>query len=296
MKSGMISILGRPNTGKSTLFNALLGEKVSIVTDKPQTTRRRVCGALNIDGAQLVFIDTPGFHKPRTALGRYMSGTASESAGGVDCALLLVEPTPRVGTQENLLIERVKSAGTPCVLAVNKVDTVPKEAILPVIAEYVKAYDFAAVVPVSAARKDGLDLLINEMLQFLPEGPPLFPDGMVSDQTEMALVSEIVREKLLESLDLEIPHGIAVVVESMKERGEAENTLTEIHAMIYCEKDSHKGIIIGKNGALLKRVGTAARLELADMFGQKIALKLWVKVRENWRDDPSRLRAFGYWD
>ncbi|MCL2084070.1 MAG: GTPase Era [Oscillospiraceae bacterium] len=290
-RSGMISILGRPNVGKSTLFNALVGEKVSIVTDKPQTTRRRVCGVLNLDGAQLVFVDTPGFHKPRTALGRYMTDTAAVSAGDADCALLLIEPIAHVGTQESLLLERVKKSGVPCILVVNKIDTVPKEQLLPVISEYGKAYDFRAIVPVCAATKDGLDILINELRPLIPEGPQLFPDGMTSDQAETAFITEIIREKLLETLEQEVPHGIAVVADSVEKRG-----LIEINATVYCEKASHKGIIIGKDGALLGRAGKLARVELERLLGQKVLLKLWVKVKENWRDDPARLRSFGYGD
>lgn len=288
-KSGMVSIIGRPNAGKSTLLNKLVGEKVTIVANKPQTTRTRICGIVNRGETQIVFIDTPGFHKPRSALGRYMDGVVQESTRGVDCALLVVPPVPEVGTRERLLLEKVR--GLPCILVINKIDTVPKEELLAVIMAYAPEREFDAVVPMSALNGDGLDILLDEVSRFIPNGPHLFPPDMTSDQSDEALIGEIIREKILTLLEREVPHGVAVLTESFARR---EDGLVECHATIFCEKDSHKGIIIGKNGQMLGNIGKMARLELEDMYGEKIVLKLWVKVKEDWRDNPGGLKSFGY--
>ena len=288
-KSGMVSIIGRPNAGKSTLLNALVGEKVAIVAQKPQTTRSRICGVVNRGETQAVFIDTPGFHKPRTALGRHMTETIQSSTAGVDCVLLVVPPEPRVGTQESLLLEKVKHL--PCMLVINKIDTVPKSDILAVIAAYQDVRVFDAVIPISAAKGDGLEILLEEVFKFIPEGVPLFPPDMVSDQTDEVFAAEIIREKVLRLLEREVPHGVAVLVERFLQH---DGGLIECDATIFCEKNSHKGIIIGKNGVMLGKIGKLSRVELEEMYGGKVMLRLWVKVKENWRDDPNRLKNFGY--
>ena len=289
-RSGMVSIIGRPNAGKSTLLNALVGEKIAITAPKPQTTRTRICGVLNLADTQIVFVDTPGFHKPRTALGEYMAGVVNASVGGVDCVLLTVEPEPSVGTQEKLLLERVKHL--PCVLVINKIDTVKdKKALLEVIGAYQSEREFTAIVPVSAERRDGLDILKEILAPLMPEGGPLFPPDMVSDQSDEALVGEIIREKMLRLLDNEVPHGVAVAVERLNQR---DDGLVECDATVLCERESHKGIIIGKGGERLGRIGKSARLDMERMFGEKVALKLWVKVKENWRDNAGVLRNLGY--
>ena len=288
----MVSILGRPNVGKSTLLNALVGEKVAIVAPKPQTTRTRICGVYNYSGTQIVFVDTPGFHKPRNALGEFMTGIVNNAASGVDCVLLIVPPEPTVGTQERLLIERTKNQ--PCVLVINKSDTVhDKKDLLPVIAAYQNEREFEAVVPISAEKRDGLDVLLDVIMPFIPEGEPLFPPDMTSDQSDETFVSELIREKLLRLLDREVPHGAAVMVERF---GRREDGLLECEATILCEKRSHKGIIIGKNGECLGRIGKSARLELERLYGEKLFLNLWVKVKENWRDNAGILRGLGYTD
>ncbi|GHV33288.1 GTPase Era [Clostridia bacterium] len=288
-KSGMVAIVGKPNVGKSTLLNALVGEKVAIVTNKPQTTRHRICGVLKRGDTQVVFIDTPGFHKPRNALGRFMTDVIRDASSDVDCVILVVQPEPKIGTQEQLLLERIGTA--PCILAINKTDLVPKDRQLEVMAVYGAAHEFAAIVPISARQNIGLDALTDELMPFIPEGEYLFPDDMSSDQPDKVLVGEIIREKALELLDREVPHGIAVVVERLNQR---EDNLVELDATIFCEKDSHKGIIIGKAGKMLGDIGSRARAELEEFYGEKVMLKLWVKVKENWRDNMGQLRNFGY--
>lgn len=288
-RSGMVSIIGRPNVGKSTLLNALVGEKVAIVAPKPQTTRTRICGVVNREDIQIVFMDTPGFHKPRTALGEYMVDVVNTSTSDVDCVLLVVPPESQVGTQEKLLLERVKHL--PCILVINKIDTVVKEELLTVIAAYSAERDFNAIVPISASQNDGLDVLFDEVVPFIPEGEPLFPPDMTSDQPDKVLVGEIIREKILRVLEREVPHGIAVIIERFHQR---DDGLVECDATILCEKKSHKGIIIGKNGDMLGRIGKSARLELEQMYGEKVMLKLWVKIKENWRDNAGVLRGLGY--
>lgn len=290
-KSGMISIVGRPNVGKSTLTNALVGEKIAIVTNKPQTTRNRICAVLNRGECQYVFMDTPGLHKARTRLGEYMVGVVKESVADVDAVMLLIEPIPHVGGPEAELIARIRALGVPVVLVINKIDTVKKEELLTVMQVYQAECDFQAIVPISAKNGDGVEELLNVLAAFLPEGPQLFPDDMITDQPERQVCAEIIREKLLLCLDKEIPHGTAVELSKFSER---ENGIIDIDATIYCEKASHKGIIIGKNGAMLKKISTLARKDIEAFMGAKVFLETWVKVKENWRDNLNFIRDVGY--
>ena len=290
-KNAMITIAGRPNVGKSTLTNALVGEKVAIVSNKPQTTRGRITGVMSRGETQFVFMDTPGFHRARTRLGEYMDKVVRESVGDVDAVVLVVEPIPSVGKQEEELIRQIKNSGVPAILAVNKIDTVEKPELLAVIAAYAAAHDFAAIVPISAKRGEGLDILMDELEKFAEEGPHLFPDDVFTDQPEKQLCAEIIREKLLWCLEREVPHGTAVVVTRFEER---EDGVVEIDATIYCEKASHKGIIIGRHGDMLKKIGEMARKDMEALLDTKVYLQTWVKVKENWRDSMSLLRNFGF--
>ena len=290
-KSAMITLCGRPNVGKSTLTNALVGEKVAIVSNKPQTTRSRITGIVNRGETQLVLMDTPGFHKPRTRLGDYMVNVVKESVADVDCVLLLVEPVAAVGPQEEELIQRIRQSGVPALLVINKIDTVDKARLLEVMALYAAAHDFDAIFPVSAKTGDGLEELTAELEKYASEGPHFFPDDMITDQPERQICAELVREKLLQCLDKEIPHGTAVEVTRFSER---ENGILDLDVTIYCEKDSHKGIIIGKKGAMLKKIGELSRQEIEDFMGTKVFLQTWVKVKENWRDSLAQLRNFGF--
>ena len=293
-KSGMISIVGRPNVGKSTLTNALVGEKVAIVTNKPQTTRNRICAVVNREGCQFVFLDTPGLHKARTRLGDYMVKVVRESLASVEAALLLVEPIPHVGGPEQALIDRIREEEIPCILCVNKIDTVEPAELLPVIAAYNEVWDgFDAIIPISAHSRSGLDDLMQELQKYAQEGPQLFPDDMISDMPEKQICAELVREKLLLCLDKEIPHGTAVEVTKFSER---DNGIIDMDVTIYCEKESHKGIIIGKRGAMLKKIGELARQDIERFMGTKVYLQTWVKVKENWRDSAAQLRNFGFTD
>jgi GTP-binding protein Era len=289
----MITIAGRPNVGKSTLVNALTGEKVAIVTPKPQTTRSRIFAVVNRGDTQFVLLDTPGFHKARTRLGEYMVNVVRESVADVDAVALVVEPLDNIGTQEQMLLERIRESGVPALLVINKIDTVKKEELLRIIALYAGAYDFAAIVPISARKGDGIGDLLNEFEKFAAEGPQLFPDGMVTDQPEKHLVAEIVREKLLICLDREVPHGTAVEVTKFSER---DDGIIDLDVTIYCEKQSHKGMIIGKNGEMLKKIGQLARTDIERFMGTKVFLQTWVKVKENWRDNQTAMRNFGYGD
>lgn len=288
----MITITGRPNVGKSTLMNHLIGEKIAIVSNKPQTTRNRISGVLTRGQTQLVFVDTPGFHKPRTRLGNYMMDVVHDSVADVDAILLIVEPIANVGVQEEALLEDIRRSGAPAILVINKIDTVPdKERLLAVIAAYAEKYGFEAVIPVSALRAQGLDELIAECAKFAQPGPFLFPEDETTDQPEKQVIAEILREKLLWNLDKEIPHGTAVEITRFIER---DDEVIEVDATIYCEKASHKGIIIGKNGEKLKKISTAAREDMERFMGTKVFLQTWVKVKENWRDSDFLLRNFGY--
>ncbi len=291
-KSGIITICGRPNVGKSTLTNAFVGEKVAIVSNKPQTTRNRICGIKNRGECQFVFVDTPGLHRARTRLGDYMVNVVKESVADVDAVLLLVEPIPNVGEPEGQLIARIKALGCPAVLAINKADTVAqKDRLLEVIQVYSQEHDFDAVVPISARTGQGVEELLGVLEGFLPEGPQLFPDDMTSDQPERQMMAEIMREKLLLLLDKEIPHGTAVEITRFSER---DDEIVDVEATIYCEKNSHKGIIIGKGGGMLKKASTLARQDMETFMGTKVFLKTWVKVKENWRDNPAAIQNFGY--
>lgn len=287
----MITICGRPNVGKSTLTNALVGEKVAIVSPKPQTTRNRITAIVERGETQFVLLDTPGIHRPRTKLGDYMVNVVRESFADVDCVLMMVEPVASIGPQEEALIERLKETGSPAILVINKIDTVEKGHLLEVIALYSAAYDFDAVIPVSAKTGDGLNELLIEMEKYAEEGPHFFPDDMITDQPERQICAELVREKLLRCLDKEIPHGTAVEVTRFSER---DDGVVEIDVTIYCEKDSHKGIVIGKKGAMLKKIGELARTDMEAFLGAKVFLQTWVKVKENWRDSMAQLRNFGY--
>ncbi len=291
-KSVMITIAGRPNVGKSTLINHLVGEKIAIVSNKPQTTRNRICGVLTRGDTQLVFIDTPGFHKPRTKLGDYMVGVVKESVADVDLVLLIVEPIANIGPQEESLLAQIRASGAPAILVINKIDTVQdKEQLLAVIAAYSAAFDFAAVMPISAKFNDGVKALLDECAKFAQESPFFFPEDTTSDQPERQVIAEIIREKLLWNLEREIPHGTAVEITKFSER---DNGVIDVDATIYCEKASHKGIIIGKNGAMLKKISTAAREDCERFMGTKVFLQTWVKVKENWRDSDFLIRNFGY--
>ena len=293
-KSGMISIVGRPNVGKSTLTNALVGEKIAIVTNKPQTTRNRICAVVDRNDCQFVFLDTPGLHKARTKLGDYMVKVVKDSVADVDAVCLIVEPIPHVGGPEEELIGRIKNLGVPSVLIINKIDTVEKEALLAVMQIYAAAHEFSAILPISAKNGEGVEEVLDVLAQFLPEGPRLFPEDMVTDQPERQVCAEIIREKLLLCLDKEIPHGTAVELIRFAER--ERDGVIEIDATIYCEKDSHKGIIIGKGGAMLKKISTLARQDIERFMGAKVYLQTWVKVKENWRDNLNLIHNFGYRD
>ncbi|MBR2703048.1 MAG: GTPase Era [Oscillospiraceae bacterium] len=287
----MITVCGRPNVGKSTLTNALVGEKIAIVSNKPQTTRSRIIGIVSRGDTQLVLIDTPGFHKPRTRLGDYMVNVVRESVADVDCVLLLVEPIASIGPQEEALISRIEEQDLPAILVINKIDTVEKERLLEVMAVYSARHTFDAIIPISARTGEGLEDLQTEMEKYAAEGPHLFPDDMITDQPERVICAELIREKLLLCLEKEIPHGTAVEITKFSER---DNGLLDIEATIFCEKDSHKGIIIGKKGAMLRKVGELARKDMEEFLDARVNLQTWVKVKESWRDSLVQLRNFGY--
>ena len=290
-RSAMITICGRPNVGKSTLTNALVGEKIAIVSNKPQTTRNRISAIVSRGDTQFVLMDTPGFHKPRTRLGDYMVSVVKESVADVDAVMLIVEPIANIGKQEEMLIEHIKETGVPAVLVINKIDTVEKTELLEVMAVYSAAHDFDAIIPISAKQNEGLDELMEQLGKYAVEGPQLFPDDMISDQPEKQICAELVREKLLLCLDKEIPHGTAIEVTKFSER---DNGIIDMDVTIFCEKASHKGIIIGKQGAMLRKIGELARLDIESFMGTKVYLQTWVKVKENWRDSMAQLRNFGY--
>ena len=290
-KTAMITIAGRPNVGKSTLTNYLVGEKIAIVSNKPQTTRNRICGIVTKEDTQFVFVDTPGFHKARTKLGDYMVNTVRESIADVDLTILVVEPIASVGTQEQMLLEQLSGKKSPVVLAINKIDTVEKENLLEVIAAYSAAFEFAAIIPISARTGDGVDALLDECKKYAVESPFLFPEDLTTDQPERQVMAEIIREKLLWCLDREIPHGTAVEITKFSER---DSGIIDLDATIYCEKASHKGIIIGKQGAMLKKISTMARADCEKFMGTKVFLTTWVKVKESWRDSDFLIRNFGY--
>ena len=290
-KTAMITIAGRPNVGKSTLTNFLVGEKIAIVSNKPQTTRNRICGIVTKNDTQFVFVDTPGFHRARTKLGDYMVNTVRESIADVDATVLVVEPIASVGTQEQMLLEQLMSKKSPVILVINKIDTVEKDTLLEVIAVYSQAAEFAAIIPISAKTGDGVDALLTQCQKYAVDSPFLFDEDMTTDQPERQVMAEIIREKLLWCLDREIPHGTAVEITTFSER---DSGIIDIDATIYCEKASHKGIIIGKQGAMLKKISTMARNDCEKFMGTKVYLTTWVKVKENWRDSDFLVRNFGY--
>lgn len=292
-KSAFIAIIGRPNVGKSSILNKLLGQKVAIVSSKPQTTRTRIMGVLTEGKDQLVFLDTPGMHKPKNSLGDYMVRSINESVAGVDACLLVTEAGQEIIENERMLIEKVKKLDLPCVLAINKTDTVnDKEVILEQIIKYSKEMDFDAIVPVSAETGSKLDELKEELKKFTSEGGHFFPDDTLTDQPEKVLAAEMIREKILRLTEKEIPHGTAVVIERMKMRD--DKNLMDIDATIYCERDTHKGILIGKKGAMLKKISTYARQDMENFFGCKVNLKTWIKVKEDWRNKENLMRSFGF--
>lgn len=292
-KTAFIAIVGRPNVGKSSLLNALVGEKVAIVSDKPQTTRTRITGILTKDDTQLVFIDTPGMHKPRTKLSEYMVKQVSDSVADVDLAVLVAEADAEIGKQEENLMESFRMKKIPAVLALNKIDALPaKEKLMPQIAAYMERFPFQAVVPLSALCGDGLPELLDELVKFAEPSPFFFGEDAITDQPERLIVAEIVREKLLRCMYDEIPHGTAVAVERMKER-EGQDMI-DIEVQIFCERDSHKGMIIGKGGAMLKKIASQAREDIEHFLGCKVNLQCWVKVKEDWRNRENIIRSFGY--
>ena len=291
-KTAFIAIVGRPNVGKSTLLNAILGEKIAIVSKKPQTTRNRITGVHTVGENQFVFLDTPGMHRPRTRLGDYMVKTTGETLGSSDAAILVVEPHGNVGDIEQSLIANLKATKMPAILVINKTDTVNAPAIAKTIAAYASAYDFDAVVPISAKNEKGVDTVVGECERYLQDSVWYFPPDVLTDMPERHIAAEIIREKLLRVLDEEIPHGTAVCIEEFKET----KTMIRIRAEIFCERQSHKGIIIGRHGETLKKIGTYAREDLEKFLGTKVFLDLWIKVKENWRDSDTRLRDFGFKD
>lgn len=289
-KSGFATLIGRPNVGKSTLMNQLIGQKIAITSNKPQTTRNRIQTVYTDDDCQIVFLDTPGIHKAKNKLGDYMVGAAKKTISEVDVVLWLVEPTNYIGAGEKLIIEQLKGCKAPVILVINKIDTVKREEVFEYIDVYRKEMDFAEIVPVSALKGKNTETLISCIAKYLPYGPAYYDEDTITDQPMRQIVAELIREKALRSLDEEIPHGIAVSIESMKYRGE----ICDIEATIVCEKDSHKGIIIGKGGAMLKKIGSQARREIEDLLECKANLQLWVKVKKDWRDSDFLLKNFGY--
>ena len=291
-KSGFATLIGRPNVGKSTLMNRLIGQKIAITSNKPQTTRNRIQTVYTCDQGQIIFLDTPGIHKAKNKLGEYMVNVAERTLREVDVILWLVEPSTFIGAGERHIAEQLKKAKTPVILVINKTDTVKREEILVFIDTYRKLYDFDEIVPVSALNGDNTDTLIEQIFKYLPYGPQYYDEDTVTDQPMRQIVAELIREKALRCLDEEIPHGIAVSIDQMKER--KDGGICDIDATLICEKDSHKGIIIGKQGAMLKKIGSAARYEIERMMEMKVNLKLWVKVKKDWRDSDYLIKNFGY--
>lgn len=289
-KSGFVSLIGRPNVGKSTLMNSLIGQKIAITSNKPQTTRNRIQTVYTDDRGQIVFLDTPGIHKAKNKLGNYMVNAAQRTISEVDVILWLVEPTTYIGAGERHIIEQLKKTNTPIILVINKIDTVKKDEILAFIEAYRHELDFAEVVPVSALKKKNTEVLIECILKYLPYGMPFYDEDTVTDQPQRQIAAELIREKVLRSIDEEIPHGVAVAIDSMK----WNRDVCHIDATIVCERDSHKGIIIGKQGSMLKKIGTQARREIEDMLECQVNLQLWVKVKKDWRDSDFLLKNFGY--
>ena len=292
-KSGFVTIIGRPNVGKSTLMNHLIGQKIAITSNKPQTTRNRIQTVYtDMERGQIVFLDTPGIHQAKNKLGEYMVNVAEHTLSEVDVILWLVEPSTFIGAGEQHIIKQLKKTKTPVILIINKVDTVEREKILEYIDAYRKVFDFAEIVPASALREQNLDTVVDVIFKYLPYGPMFYDEETVTDQPERAIVAEVIREKALHALDDEIPHGIAVYIDRMKER--RGQNIIDIDATIVCERDSHKGIIIGKGGSMLKKIGSNARYEMERLLDTQVNLKLWVKVRKDWRDSELMMKNFGY--
>ncbi|MBQ3461494.1 MAG: GTPase Era [Clostridia bacterium] len=289
-KSGFVSIIGMPNVGKSTLLNTIVGQKIAIISDKPQTTRNKILAIYSTDEEQIIFTDTPGIHKPHNKLGQYMVNVANESIGDTDVLLFVVDASRRIQDMEREIAKNISKAGVPCILVLNKVDLMKKEELLPVIADYSSMCEFASIVPISAKTNDGVDILLHDIEDYLEEGPMFYDDDMVTDQPEKQIAAEIIREKLLWLLDKEVPHDIAIEITKMQEKPK----ITNIYATIYCEKATHKGIVIGKNGDMLKKIGTMARGDIEKMLEKKVYLELWVKVKSDWRNSDFLIKNFGY--
>lgn len=290
-KSGFAAIIGLPNVGKSTLLNALAGQKIAIVSDKPQTTRNKILAIFNDKNHQIIFTDTPGIHKPHNKLGEFMVKTATDTINDVDIVIFMVDAQRKISQTEREIAKSIQKSGADCILAINKADAAKKEELLPVIADYSNLNNFSAIVPISAKTGDGVDILLDELKKLLPEGPKFYDDEeLITDQQEKGIAEEIIREKILRFLDKEVPHGIAVQIEKMSEL----DRITKIYASIYCEKASHKGIIIGKNGEMLKKIGKYARCDIEKMLDKKVYLELWVKVRNDWRNSEKTIRSFGF--
>ncbi|BAK48161.1 MAG: GTPase Era [Lachnospiraceae bacterium] len=293
-KSGFVTLIGRPNVGKSTLMNRIIGQKIAITSNKPQTTRNRIQTIYtDKETGQIIFLDTPGIHKAKNKLGEYMVHVAEHTLSEVDVILWLVEPSNFIGAGEKHIIEELKKVKTPVILVINKIDTVKKEEILEYIDTYRKVCDFAEIIPLSALKGDNVEDLVQTIFKYLPYGPMFYDEDTITDQPERQIVAELIREKALRALKEEVPHGIAVAVESMKERP-GKKEMVDIEATIICERDSHKGIVIGKKGAMLKKIGSLARPEIETMLGKKVNLQLWVKVRKDWRDSDIQMKNFGY--
>ncbi len=293
-KSGFVALIGRTNVGKSTLMNNIIGQKMAITSNKPQTTRNRIQTVYTRDNGQIIFIDTPGIHKSKNKLGEYMVGVAERTLKEVDLILWLVEPSTYIGEGDSYILDQLKASKTPVVLVINKVDIIPKEELLIIIDKYKDVYDFAEIIPVSALKGDNVNVLVESIFKYLQEGPMYYDPDTITDQPERQIVAELIREKALRCLGDEVPHGIAVTIESMKERKNKE--IMDIDATIICERESHKGIIIGKKGSKLKEIGTLARQEIENLLDIHVNLKLWVKVKKNWRDSDFLLKNYGYRD
>ena len=291
-KSGFVAIIGRPNVGKSTLMNHLIGQKIAITSKKPQTTRNKIQTVYTCEDGQIIFLDTPGIHKAKNKLGEYMVNVAEQTLKDVDVILWLVEPTTYIGAGEKHIAEQLQKTSLPVILVINKVDTVKKEDILQVIDNYRKLYDFAEIIPASALRGQNTKDIVNSLFKYMPYGPMFYDEDTVTDQPQRQIVAEIIREKALHALDEEIPHGIAVTIEKMRER--KSQHIVDIEATIICERDSHKGIIIGKQGSMLKKIGSNARFEIEKMLEERVNLKIWVKVKKDWRDSDTLMKNFGY--
>lgn len=289
-KSGYAAIIGMPNVGKSTLVNQIVGQKIAIISDKPQTTRNKILAIYTTDESQIVFTDTPGIHKPKNRLGEYMVSVANESVNEMDVVLFVVDASKSIQDIEREIARNISKLNVPCILVINKIDKIKKEELLPLIADYSNLNKFNAIVPISAQTGDGVKILLNEINGFIEPGPKFFYDDMVTDQPERQITAEIIREKMLWLLEQEVPHGIAIEIDKMEEN----ETITNISASIYCEKKSHKGIIIGKNGDMLKKIGSLAREDIQKMLDTKVYLELWVKVKPDWRNNNRMIRNFGY--